>query len=92
MNWRMLIVAVAGLSIMAADAASARARKKARTTCAPQAAEFSWNSFFFGGAPRPNGCAPAVFEYGKYVGQDPDLNIRAQLRRDPDTGYTPNRP
>ncbi len=92
MNWRMLIVAVAGLSIMAADAASARAPKKARTTCAPQAAEFSWNSFFFGGAPRPNGCAPAVFEHGKYVGQDPDLNIRAQLRRDPDTGYTPNRP
>ncbi len=62
---------------MAADAASARAPKDAdglRT----RYAEFSWNKLFFGGAPQPNGCTPPVYEYGKYVGQDPDPNIRAQ--------------
>jgi hypothetical protein len=38
--------------------------------------------------PQPNGCAPPVYAYGKYVGQDPDPNIRLQLLRDPATGYS----
>jgi len=38
-------------------------------------------------APRPNGCAPPAYAYGRYVGQDPDPFIRQQLRRDPATGY-----
>jgi hypothetical protein len=38
--------------------------------------------------PHPNGCAPAVYQYGKYVGQDPDAGIRQQLLRDPATGYS----
>jgi hypothetical protein len=29
-----------------------------------------------------------VFERGEYVGQDPDPNVRLQLRRNPDNGYT----
>jgi hypothetical protein len=42
----------------------------------------------FGGGPPPgpNGCAPAVYQYGRYVGQDPDPFIRLQLMRDPKTG------
>ena len=42
--------------------------------------EFSW-SFLLPGhpAPEPNGCAPPVYSYGKYIGQDPDLNIRFQM-------------
>ena len=38
--------------------------------------------------PQPNGCAPPVYAYGKYIGQDPDPNIRFQLLRDPATGYS----
>ena len=95
-RWLMLWVAglgIAGLALVAADPALARSRHKAKPACAAQPAPFSWDGLlFYNGPPKPNGCAPAVFEHGKYVGQDPDLNIRAQLRRDPDTGYTPNHP
>lgn len=50
--------------------------------------QFSW-SFLLPGhpAPQPNGCAPPVYSYGKYIGQDPDPNIRFQMYRDPSTGY-----
>jgi hypothetical protein len=91
MNLRWLVLAglgIAGASMIAALPADARARQKTPAACADRPTPFSWEKFFFNGRPRPNGCAPAVFEYGDYIGQDPDPNIRAQLRRDPSTGYT----
>ena len=44
--------------------------------------------WLFNPAPQPNGCAPPVYAYGRYIGQDPDPFIRLQLKRDPATGYS----
>ena len=38
--------------------------------------------------PQANGCALAVHVNGKFIGQDPDPNIRHQLLREPGTGYS----
>jgi len=47
--------------------------------------------FSTGSEPQANGCAPAVYSGGRFVGQDPDPNIRLQLRRDADNeGYHMN--
>jgi hypothetical protein len=44
--------------------------------------------FSTGPAPQANGCAPAVYSGGRFVGQDPDPNVRLQLQRDSDNeGY-----
>lgn len=91
-----LVVAFAGLfagiGLVATDPALAGARHKAKprpvVNCQPQAVPFSWEHLLFAGPPQPNGCSPPVFEDGRFIGQDPDPNIRAQLRRDPNTGYT----
>jgi hypothetical protein len=91
MKLRWLVIGIAGLGItgmIAADQALARTRHKVPPACADRPTSFSWQGFFFNGRPQPNGCAPAVIEHGEYVGQDPDVNIRTQLRRDPTTGYT----
>lgn len=95
MNVRWLVIGFSGLvsglavaALVAAEPADARPRKKASVVCADRPAPFSWRGVIFNGKPRPNGCAPAVFEYGEYIGQDPDPNVRAALRRDPNTGYT----
>lgn len=88
MKLRWLIVAMAGVSVLAADPALARARHKAKPQCIDHTVKFTWHKLLFGEAPRPNGCSPPVFEYGHFIGQDPDPNIRAQLRRQPSTGYT----
>ena len=88
MNMRWLMVGIAGLGLIATDPALARPRHKTKPVCVDRPAQMSWEGFFFNGAPQPNGCAPAVFERGEYIGQDPDPNIRLQLRRNPDTGYT----
>jgi hypothetical protein len=71
--------------------ALARAKQKIVRRCDPLPYRpYTFNDLIFGRpAPQPNGCAPAVYQYGKYVGQDPDPNIRAQLARDPRTGYDP---
>jgi hypothetical protein len=78
------------LSVLTVDAALARTKSKTRSQCADGPQQFSW-SFLLPGQrePRPNGCAPAVYNYGRYIGQDPDPNIRLQLMRDPATGYAP---
>jgi hypothetical protein len=55
--------------------------------CDDRPYEFSWIGVLTNPPPGPNGCAPAVYQHGRYVGQDPDPNIRFQLRRDPATGY-----
>ena len=93
MKFVWLGVAIAVLALTAADNASARVKyhrhRAYRAHCADRPKTFSWGFLLPGSpAPEPNGCAPPVYEYGRYVGQDPDPNIRFQLRRDPATGYT----
>jgi hypothetical protein len=87
--WIVIAVAAAG-AFIAADPALARPKHKAKVTvsrCQP-APERPWFSLSSRDEPRPNGCAPAVYQYGKFIGQDPDANIRQQLLRDPATGYS----
>ena len=85
---RLVVASIVVLTI-AAFPALAQA-KKARAQCVDRPQQFSW-SFILPGqpAPRPNGCSPPVYNYGKFIGQDPDPNIRLQLMRDPATGYSP---
>jgi len=92
MKYRWLVIAGAGLALgsmalSVADTAEARTRK-ARPACGVQQPyQFTFGGIFSNPRPRPNGCAPAVYAYGEYIGQDPDPNIRLQLLRDPETGY-----
>lgn len=91
MKMRWLVLGISGLAaagLVAAEPADARPRKKARIVCADRPAPFSWRGLVYNTKPRPNGCAPAVIEYGEFIGQDPDPNVRAALRRDPNAGYT----
>ncbi len=91
MRWMVLAgLGLAGVSLIAAQPAEARTRYKVPSACVDRPTPFSWNAFFFNGKPQPNGCAPAVVDYGQYVGQDPDANVLLQLRRDPNNGYTYN--
>ena len=85
-----IVIAVAALvAVVAADPAFARAKHKARAHCIDRPYQFSWSFIWPGNPePRPNGCSPPVYAYGKYIGQDPDPNIRHQLLRDPATGYS----
>jgi hypothetical protein len=97
MTMRWLVIAFSGLALAGlvaagpAEAASKKRYKAQRVVCADNSVPFSWRGVWYNGKPRPNGCAPAVFDHGEYIGQDPDSNIRAALRRDPNTGYTPFR-
>jgi hypothetical protein len=87
MKLTALVVVLTGIGLIAAEPALAKVRK-GKPQCVDRPAAASWERLLFGGPPQPNGCAPPVFGYGRYIGQDPDPNIRAQLRRDPQTGYT----
>jgi hypothetical protein len=86
----------AAVALAAADPALARAKSKAahkvRHACAERYFQFSWDQLLLGGGQeaKGNGCAPAVYSGGKYIGQDPDPAIRSQLRRDPASGYPMN--
>ena len=84
-----LAVAFAAAALVAADPALARSRKAPPPPpqCADRPVEFSWLGILTNGRPTANGCAPAVHQYGYYIGQDPDPNIRFQLQRQPQTGY-----
>jgi len=86
MKLRCVVMAFVVLGLLAADPALARARHKARPHCDARPMEFSWYGFWFNPPPKWNGCSPPVYTDGEFVGQDPDRNIRAQLRRDPATG------
>jgi hypothetical protein len=88
MKIRWMVVAAAALSVIAADPALARAKHHAKARCGDQTQQFSW-SFIWSlrPDPQPNGCSPPAYDGGKFVGQDPDPNIRHQLRRDPDEYY-----
>lgn len=88
LNWLVIATAAA---VLATTAGTALARTKHRAPpprCVDRPYEFSLNKLFFNSGPQPNGCSPAVYQFNRYVGQDPDPNIRFQLRRDPATGYT----
>jgi hypothetical protein len=87
MKIRWGVIALAALGVVATDPALARSRHKARPHCVDRPLQFSWWGFLTNPKPQPNGCAPPVYAYGEYVGQDPDPNIRFQLKRDPETGY-----
>jgi len=90
LKWMAIGLALAaGLAAMSANPALARVKHKAPRHCAPQPQEFTWSGWLFNPAPQPNGCAPPVYAYGRYEGQDPDPYIRLQLLRDPQTGYRP---
>ncbi|MGN6573846.1 MAG: hypothetical protein ACTHLO_20755 [Pseudolabrys sp.] len=84
-----LAVAFAAAALVAADPALARPRKAPPKPpqCVDRPVEFSWLGILTNERPTANGCAPAVGEFGQYIGQDPDPNIRAALRRQPQTGY-----
>lgn len=83
-----IVIALAALAVIVANPASARARHHAKPRCVEQPVQYSWFGFVLNPRPHPNGCAPPVYQYGQYVGQDPDPFIRSQLLRDPATGYT----
>ena len=84
-----LAVAFAATALLAADPALARARHKPAPPpqCVDRPIEFSWLGILTNPRPTANGCAPVVNEFGQYIGQDPDPNIRFQLQRQPQTGY-----
>jgi hypothetical protein len=88
-KWIAIVAAalVAGSAVIAAQPAQARAKQKA-VRCVDRPQTFSWSGIFLNPPPQPNGCSPAVYQFGRYVGQDPDPFIRQQLLRDPRTGYT----
>jgi hypothetical protein len=87
-KWLLMSI-LATLAIAVVDPAFARDKQKNQPRCVDNKPQgFSWSFLLPGNpAPQPNGCAPPVYSYGKYIGQDPDLNIRFQMYRDPSTGY-----
>jgi hypothetical protein len=91
MSIKWIAIAAASLAVgfvvAAADPAVAAPRKKI-VRCVDRPQTFTFGGIFFNPAPQPNGCAPPVYAYGRYVGQDPDPFIRQQLLRDPQSGYT----
>jgi hypothetical protein len=88
MKLRWLVVALAGLAVVAADPAAARSRNKVGERCDARPMPFTWSGVWFNTTPQPNGCTPPVYAFGEYIGQDPDPRIRQQLRQDPSTGYS----
>lgn len=91
MKSRWIVVAVFALAgLVAADPALARAKHKARPQCIDRTADFSMRDWLFSVRPYPkwNGCSPPVYGVdGEFIGQDPDRNIRASLRRHSEEGY-----
>jgi hypothetical protein len=84
------INAAAVFALVAAPALAQPSRHRAPVGCVDAPKHFSIVEMIFstGPEPRANGCAPAVYNGGRFVGQDPDPNIRLQMRRDPDNeGY-----
>ena len=97
MQLRWITIALAALTVAAAHPAEAgkahhgkRHAKIATMQCRDTARPFSWSFLWdFDREPRWNGCSPPVYDGGRFVGQDPDPNVRLMLRRDPNTGNYP---
>jgi hypothetical protein len=86
----ILAVLVFAAAVSAAPALAQTQRQATTPTCVNNYPQRSLIETIFstGPAPQANGCAPAVYSGGRFVGQDPDPNIRLQLRRDSDNeGY-----
>jgi hypothetical protein len=84
------IIAAAILAIAVTPALAQKPRHHAPAHCVGGRQPFTLVEMLFstGPAPQANGCAPAVYEGGRFVGQDPDPNVRLELRRNPDNeGY-----
>jgi hypothetical protein len=84
------IVAAIALALIATPALAQKSRYRAPVGCVDAPKHFSLIETIFSTGPEPqaNGCAPAVYNGGRLVGQDPDPRIRMQLQRDPDNqGY-----
>ncbi|MEP7029429.1 MAG: hypothetical protein ABI830_00685 [Pseudolabrys sp.] len=93
LSW--IVLAATGLALVSAGPALAKKHraKHVAQRCNDAQQQFTWGFLEFGGpAPRWNGCSPPVYNGTEFVGQDPDFNIRAQLRRDPDTGHYMRKP
>jgi hypothetical protein len=88
MKIRWIAFAFAALGLIAADPALAKKRHAARPVCIDRPAQWSFWGVWANPAPYPNGCAPPVYAYGRFIGQDPDPFIRQQMMRDPTTGNT----
>ena len=80
------IVAAIALALVAAPALAQKSRHRAPVGCVDARSQFNLVEMIFSTGPEPqaNGCAPAVYSGGRFIGQDPDPNIRLQMRRDPD--------
>jgi hypothetical protein len=89
MKFNLVASAAALLSLIVADPAFARVKHRQQDLCVDRPYQFSWSLLPGSPAPQPNGCSPPVYQYGRFIGQDPDPNIRFQLKRDPATGYAP---
>jgi hypothetical protein len=90
MKTKWIVILLAALSVAGADAAAARTKHRVKPRCVAQPAAYpSLGTLLFGYRPpqQPNGCAPPVYENGRFLGQDPDANIRFQMQRDPDQSY-----
>jgi hypothetical protein len=89
MTFKTLIAALA-IALAASPAVAKSLRHRAPAGCIDSPARLSIPDILFGFDPEPqaNGCAPAVYEGGRFVGQDPDPNVRLELRRNADNeGY-----
>jgi hypothetical protein len=84
------IIAALALALVATPALAQKSRHRAAANCVDPRSQFDLVEMIFSTGPEPqaNGCAPAVYNGGRFIGQDPDPRIRMQLQRDPDNqGY-----
>jgi hypothetical protein len=92
MKFGMCATALAAAAVALTGAAAAATmhygkRHAAPHRCVDRPYQSSWDFLWStGNEPRANGCAPAVYQSGRYIGQDPDANVRLQLMRDPAEG------
>ena len=98
MNTKTLIAALV-LALIASPALAKKSKRhqQVQVACAdryvPQRSLADILLFSTGPEPQANGCAPAVYSGGRFVGQDPDPRVRLQLRRNSDLeGYHFARP
>jgi len=88
MSLKTIGIALTALAVAVAPAMAATKhhgkRKPARIACDDRPTRFSWDFLWStGNPPAPNGCAPAVYSGNRFIGQDPDPNVRLELRRNP---------
>ena len=85
------IVAALALALVATPAMAKKSKPRVQPACVDTwVRQLSLAEVLFSSRPEPqaNGCAPAVYAAGRFVGQDPDPRIRYQLRRNSDLeGY-----